>query len=80
MVARKHSRREMLKMLGISPIVGTLPVSPLRMQSNSKEQPQLCLVSRHVQWTMPKSQFISLLRRDVKFYNALLTETKLGAI
>jgi len=28
---------------------------------------------------MPKSQFISLLQRDVKFYNALLTETKLGS-
>ena len=51
MVARRHSRREMLKMLGISPIVWTLPVSPLRMQSNLKEQPQLCPVSRHVQST-----------------------------
>ena len=27
---------------------------------------------------MPKSQFVSLLQRDVKFYNALLAETKAG--
>jgi sugar phosphate isomerase/epimerase len=27
---------------------------------------------------MPKSQFVSLLQKDVKFYNALLAETKLG--
>jgi L-ribulose-5-phosphate 3-epimerase len=53
MVAWKHSRREMLKLLGISPIVATVPAytSPPGIQSNSKEQPQLCLVSRHLQWT-----------------------------